>query len=148
MIVWDLVYGLSEPNFRIPFLESYHVSSNFTKCQYYTNFKWPYFRTAAVTWSGMLVVLCVLHILMWPWPDPRSRSLNFWKLHFSTSTSATILALHSQLIGDYRSMGPSLQIFGASFLNFSPSWRSRDFEVREMLMSPESTVFYLSVRRR
>jgi len=26
---------------------------------------------------------------------------------------------------------------------FLPSWRSRDFEVREMLISPESTGFYL-----
>jgi len=27
-----------------------------------------------VTWSGTLVVLYVLRILMWPWPDSRSRS--------------------------------------------------------------------------
>jgi len=39
---------------------------------------------------------------------------------------------------DYDIMGPSLQLFGARFLNFSPVW-SRDFEVREI----ESTGFYL-----
>jgi len=44
---------------------------------------------------------------------------------------------------DYDSMGPTLQLFGAIFLNFSTSWRSCDFEAREMLISPESTGFYL-----
>ena len=55
--------------------------------------------------------------------------LKFRKLHFSTSTSSAILAWRSQLMGDYDSIGPTLQLFGARFLNFSPSWRSRDFEV-------------------
>jgi len=53
----------------------------------------------------------------------------------------------TQLMGDYDTMGPSLQLFGAIFLNFSPSWRSCDFEVREMLISPESTAFYLRAGR-
>jgi len=61
--------------------------------------------------------------------------LNFRKLYFSTSTSSAILAWRSQLMGHYDSMGPSLQLFGVIFLNFSLSWRSRDFEVREMLIS-------------
>jgi len=39
-------------------------------------------------------------------------------------------------------MGPSLQLFGARFPNFSPSRRSRDFQFREMLISLESTPFY------
>jgi len=43
----------------------------------------------------------------------------------------------------YNGMGRSLQLFGARFLNFSPSWRSRDLEVCGMLISPESTAFYL-----
>jgi len=67
----------------------------------------------------------------------------FRKLHFSTSTSSAILAWRSQPMGDYDSMGPSLQRFAARFLNFSPSLRSRDFHVRKMLISPESTAFYL-----
>ena len=46
--------------------------------------------------------------------------LKFRKLQFSTSTSSAILAWHSQLMGDYDSMGPSLQLFGARFLNFPP----------------------------
>jgi len=44
-------------------------------------------------------------------------------------------------------MGPSLQVFGATFLNFCPSWQSRDFQVREVLISPESTAFYLRAGR-
>jgi len=69
--------------------------------------------------------------------------LNFGKLHFSTCISSSILAWSSKLMVDYDSwpMGPSLQLFEASFLNFSPSWRSRDFEVREMLISSEATGF-------
>jgi len=62
---------------------------------------------------------------------------------FSMSTFSTILAWRSQLMGDYNSMSPSLQHSGAKFVNFSASWRSRDFEVREMLISPEFAVFYL-----
>jgi len=72
--------------------------------------------------------------------------LKFPKLHFSTSTSSAIFALRS-LMGNYDSMGPSLQLFGSRFLKFSPTWRSRDFEVREMLISPESTAFYLRACR-
>jgi len=50
-------------------------------------------------------------------------------------------------MGDYDSMGPSLQLFGATFLNFSYSWLSHDFEVRKMLLSPESTLFYVHAGR-
>jgi len=40
---------------------------------------------AMVTCSGTLVVLYVLHILMWPSPDQRSRSRSVtWKLQFSS----------------------------------------------------------------
>ena len=49
----------------------------------------------------------------------------------------------SKLMVDYNSMGHSLELFGARFLNFCPTWQSRKFEVREMLISPESTGFYL-----
>ena len=44
---------------------------------------------------------------------------------------------------DYYNMGPSLQLFGARFLNFYPSWWSRDFQAHEIMISPESTAFYL-----
>jgi len=46
MIVWDLAYSLSESDFRISFLESYHVSSDFTECRDFTKLKWPYFGSA------------------------------------------------------------------------------------------------------
>jgi len=46
VVVWDLVYTMSECSFRISFWEIYHVSSNFAECQYFTKFKWPYFHTA------------------------------------------------------------------------------------------------------
>ena len=46
MIVWDLDYSLSEPDFWISIQESYHESSNFVHYRYLTTFKWPYFGTA------------------------------------------------------------------------------------------------------
>jgi len=46
MIVWDLHYSLSEPDFWISFWESYHKSSNFALCPYFKKFKWLYFGTA------------------------------------------------------------------------------------------------------
>jgi len=52
-------------------------------------FKWPYFSTAwgyTVIRSGMLVVLYVLRMRIWPWPDPRSRSRS---LTFSISANCT-----------------------------------------------------------
>jgi len=45
---------------------------------------------ATVTWSGMLAVLYVLHMLIWPWTDPRSRSRS---LIFSISANCTFLHL-------------------------------------------------------
>ena len=46
MIVWDLIYSLSEPDFRISFQENYHESSNFPDCRYFTKLRWPYFGSA------------------------------------------------------------------------------------------------------
>jgi len=43
VIVRDLDYSLSEPDFWISFRESYHKSSNFALCPYFTIFQWPYF---------------------------------------------------------------------------------------------------------
>jgi len=37
---------LVEPNFGISFYKSYHGSSNFAQCRYFTIFKWPYFSSA------------------------------------------------------------------------------------------------------
>jgi len=42
----DLIYSLLELDFRISFYESYHESSNFVECRYFTKFKWPYFGSA------------------------------------------------------------------------------------------------------
>ena len=53
--------------------------------------------------------------------------LKFRKLHFSRSISSTILAWSSKLTVDYDSMGPSLQLIGARFLNFLHSKLSHDF---------------------
>jgi len=44
---------------------------------------------------------------------------------------------------DNDSMGPSLQLFRARFLNFSPVSGHVTFEVCEILISPESTAFYV-----
>jgi len=46
VIVRDLHYTLSEPDFLISFPESYHESSNFALCPYFTIFQWPYFGGA------------------------------------------------------------------------------------------------------
>jgi len=47
LIVWDLDYSLSEPDFRLPFYESYQESSNFAECRHFATFKWPYFCSAS-----------------------------------------------------------------------------------------------------
>jgi len=77
--IWDLVFcSLSEPDFWISFSVSYHMTSEFMECRYYRTFKSKghisLLHEARVTWFGMLVVLYVLCMLMWPWPDARSRS--------------------------------------------------------------------------
>jgi len=46
VIVWELDYSLSEPDFWISFRESYHASSHFALCPYFTIFQWPYFGSA------------------------------------------------------------------------------------------------------
>ena len=46
MIIRDLDYSLTEPDFWISFPESYHESSNCTICPYFTIFQWPYFGSA------------------------------------------------------------------------------------------------------
>jgi len=110
------------------------VSLYFAECRYNTNFKWLYFRTAG-GYDHMLrhasSAICIVHTdLTSTWSKVKVTDLlKFWKLHFSTSTSSAILAWHSQLMGDYDSMGPSLRLFGAS----------------EVLISPESTAFYLTL---
>jgi len=38
---------LIRARFLNSFQESYHLSSNFAKCRYFRNFKWPYFRSAS-----------------------------------------------------------------------------------------------------
>jgi len=46
VIAWDRIYSLPELDFRICFQESYHESSNFAECRYFTTFKWPYLGSA------------------------------------------------------------------------------------------------------
>jgi len=101
----------------------------FAECRYYTNFKSPYFRTA---WDyGHMVEqagspLCIAHddagtTLTWyKFRIKVTNVLNFCKLYFSTSIAYTVLACSSKLMVDCDSMGPSLQLYGARFLNFSP----------------------------
>jgi len=72
--------SFSETDFRISFYESYHDSSNFPECRYFTKFKWPYFGSA---WHHSQMVghvgspTGIVHANM-TWPDPRSRSRGFW----------------------------------------------------------------------
>ena len=120
------------------------------ECWYYMNFKWPYLCIASG--YGHMVghdgsPICIAHADMTlTWSKVKVKVidfLNFHKLHFSTSISSVILVCSSKLMVDYYSMGPSLQLFRPRFMNFSSSWWSRDFKVREMFISPESTGFYL-----
>jgi len=46
ILVWDLVYSLSQPDFLISFSVSYHVISNFADCRHYRTFIGLYFRIA------------------------------------------------------------------------------------------------------
>ena len=71
LMVWDLVYSLSEPDFR----SSRDVDSSRNSIGHIS-----VVRDATLRWLGTLVVLQVLCMLIWPWPDPtsRSRSRGFW----------------------------------------------------------------------
>ena len=73
-----------------------------------------------------------------------TRLQNFRKLHFSNSISPANLQRSSKLMVDRGSTGPDLQLVGAGFLNFSSRWQSRDFEVCEMLISPENPLGLIS----
>jgi len=80
VIARDLIYSPFWAWFWNFLKESYHGSSYFEERRYLAKFKWPYFRTAwgcshMVRHAGSPTVLCML---IWPWPDPRSRSLTFY----------------------------------------------------------------------
>ena len=66
VIVWDLVYSLSEPDFRISFYESYHDSSNSPNVDISRNSNGhiSVLRDATVTRLGKLVALHVLCMLI------------------------------------------------------------------------------------
>jgi len=109
-----------------------------------------------VTQLGMLVVLQVVFMLLWPWPDPRSRSWSrgFWscyncrKLHFSRSISSAISAWSSNLMIDLDSTGPILQIVRARFSKFLVRKLSCEFKLRGMsiLHDLQMAIFRYRVR--
>ena len=76
MIILDLVCSLPEPDFLISFSVSYHVIQTLWNVSVRGLSKGhiSLLLEARVTWSGMLVVLYVLCMLIWHWPDPMSRS--------------------------------------------------------------------------
>ena len=78
---WYWQYGTWSTDSRRPLFEFPSRKGINRECRYFTTFKWPHISVlgdATVTWLGMLVVLHILRMLIWPWPDPRSRSLGFW----------------------------------------------------------------------
>ena len=82
MIVWDLLYSLSELIFEFPSRKAItrvQASQN-VNISRNSDGHISVVRDATVRWLGMLVVLHILCTLMWPWPDPmsRSRSLTSW----------------------------------------------------------------------
>ena len=91
MIVFDLVHSMSEPDFRIPFYESYHVSSNFAECRHCTDFKWPYFCIAwgwshTVGLAGSPTGIVHANVTLTQSKVKIMGLLKFWKLHFSRSS--------------------------------------------------------------
>ena len=74
-IVWNLVYSLSKPDFWISFSMSYQVTATSRNVDMtgHSNGHISLLLEARVTLLGVLVVY-VLCILIWPWPDPRSKS--------------------------------------------------------------------------
>jgi len=58
--------------------------------------------------------------------------LKFRKFHFSRSFSSAVFVWSSKLMVDYDSMGPSLQLVRARFLNFLLSKLSHDFKLLGM----------------
>jgi len=119
-------------------LRQLSVSSNFAECQYYTNFKWPYFRIA---WGYSHISSPVgssTHIVHADVTLTRSKVkvmelLKFRKLHFSGSISFAILMLSSKLMVDHDSMGPIVQRIGAQCSNFLLRKLSHDFKLCGML---------------
>jgi len=88
MIVWDLVYSLSEPDYcklsREFKLRRISILQDFQRV--------IYFHIARC----LPVVLCTLCMLIWPWPDPRSRSRGDDRQPPS-GASYYVLGLHSYL---------------------------------------------------
>jgi len=58
--------------------------------------------------------------------------LKLQKLHFSRSVSSAIFAWISKLMVDGDSMGPVVQLVGATFSNFLLGKLSREFKLRGM----------------
>jgi len=124
MIVWDLVYSFSEPDFLISFSENYHASSNFAECRYYCTFKRPYFRVSTayshmVLYAGSPTPVVYADMTLIPSKVKVTGHLNFRKLHFSHSFSSASLPRSSKLMVDRGSMG-GLQLVWPRFLKFSP----------------------------
>ena len=78
---------------------------------------------ATVTWSRNMVGHAgspIMRMLIWPWPDPRSRLRSLAFSIFANCTFYVYLLRHfawsSKLMVDYDTMGPSLQLFEARFL--------------------------------
>ena len=87
------------------------MNSNFAQCRHYTNFKWPYFRTAGGHYGHMVghaaSPICIAHTNV-TFTSSKVKVipdlLKFRKLHFPTSTSYAIFWWRSRLMGDYDSM--------------------------------------------
>jgi len=75
MISWDLIYSLLDPAFKFPSQKAITWVQTLQNVNIIRNSKShiSVLLEARVTWSGMLVVLYVLFMMTWPWPDPRSR---------------------------------------------------------------------------
>jgi len=80
MIAWDLVYILWSPIFKFPSKTAliWAQTSRNVDITRISNGRISVLHEATVTLAVLLVVLHILCMLMWPWPDPKSRSWGFW----------------------------------------------------------------------
>jgi len=122
MIVWDFVYSLPEPDFRISkkaitWLQTLR-NVDITRI---SNGHISVLRVATVTWSGTLVAVHVQADVTLDRSKVKVKVtglLKFQKSHFSRSISSAISAWSSKAVVEHDNTGPSLQLVRAVFSNF------------------------------
>jgi len=145
MIVWDFVYSLSEPDFRISkkaitWLQTLR-NVDITRI---SNGHISVLRVATVTWSGTLVAVHVQADVTLDRSKVKVKVtglLKFQKSLFSRSISSAISAWSSKAVVEHDNTGPSLQLVRAAFSNFLLRKLSCEFIVRRMSIVHEFEIW-------